>query len=46
MTRIEVFSYDAEQIEKVCEDNGISVADVVEALVERLEEVKDDEGWI
>ncbi len=46
MTRIEVFSHDAEKLEQVCENNGISMADVVEALVERLEEVKDEEGWI
>lgn len=47
MTKLDyVFDVDAEKIEKVCEDNGISTADIIEALLDHLEEVKDECGWM
>lgn len=46
MTDITIFSCDAEKIQQVCEDNDIYPRDIIEALMEHLEEVKDEEGWI
>lgn len=42
MREIRIYDYDAEQIEKTCEDNDMSEHELVELLLEHLNEVKEE----
>ncbi len=42
MTRIMVFDDTDEQIQKVCEDNNILPAELIEMLMEYINEVKEE----
>jgi hypothetical protein len=42
MTKILVYDVEAEELEKIADANDISVADVVEMLLEYAEEMKKD----
>ena len=45
MTKITVYDIEAEALEKIADDNDTNVAEVVEALMEHIDEVKKDYGW-
>ena len=48
MTRINVYDVEAEALEKIADDNDVTIAEVVEALMadeEILEKVIEDNGW-
>ncbi len=45
MTNITVYDIEAEIIERVAEDNDTTQAEVIEALMDYLEDVKKDNGW-
>lgn len=42
MTRVMVYEDTEKHIRKVCEDNDISEAELIEMLMEYIEEVKED----
>lgn len=42
MTRVMVYEDTEKQIRKVCEDNDISEAELIEMLMEYIEEVKEN----
>lgn len=42
MTKIMVFDSTEEEIQKVCEDNNILPADLIEMLMEYMDEVKEN----
>lgn len=44
MKRITIYDVEPEIIGKVCEDNGISEAYLIEMLMEHIEEVKEENG--
>ena len=43
MTNITVYDVDAEEINKIADDNELSVAEVIEMLMEYLEDMKRDQ---
>ena len=45
MTRITVYDIEAEALEKIADDNDTNVAEVVEALMAYVEDMKKDNGW-
>ena len=45
MTNITVYDIEAEDLEKIADENDITIADVVEMLMEYSEEMKKDNGW-
>lgn len=45
MTKITVYDIEAEALEKIADDNDTNVAEVVEALMEYVEEMKKNYGW-
>ena len=45
MTNLTVYDVEAELINKVADVNDTTVAEVIEALCEYIEEVKEDNGW-
>lgn len=45
MTNISIYDTDAQKLEKVAEDNDITVAEIIEQFMESLEEVKDWNNW-
>ena len=45
MTKLTVYDIEAREIEKICEDNDTTEAEVIEALMEFIEEVKEEQGW-
>lgn len=46
MTEIKIYDTCAEKIEEIAEKNDSTVAEVVEALLEFEDEMKDNEGWV
>ena len=46
MTNIIVYDVDAEAISKIADVNGLSVAEVIEMLMEYLEDMKRDQGLV
>ena len=45
MTRLMAYDIEAREIEKICDDNDTTEAEVIEALMEYVEEVKKEQGW-
>ncbi len=45
MTRLTAYDVEAREIEKICEDNDTTEAEVIEALMEHIKEVKEEQGW-
>ena len=45
MTKITVYDIEARELEKIADANDTNVAEVVEALMEYIDEVKKDNGW-
>jgi len=45
MTKITVYDIEAEELEKIADANDTNVAEVIEALMEYIDEVKKDYGW-
>lgn len=45
MTKITVYDIEAEEIEKIADENDTNVAEVVEALMSYAEEMKKEYGW-
>lgn len=45
MTKITVYDIEAEELEKIADANDTNVAEVVEALMNYIDEVKKDYGW-
>lgn len=45
MTKITVYDIEAEELEKIADVNGTTVAEVVESLMSYAEEMKKDNGW-
>lgn len=45
MTRISAYDIEAELIERIADENDTTTAEVIEALCEYLEEVKENNGW-
>lgn len=45
MTKITIYNPDAEIIEAICEKNDVTEAEIIEAFMEYLDEVKKDNGW-
>ncbi len=45
MKQISVWDIEADEIEKICDVNEVSEAEVVEALMDYVEDVKKDNGW-
>ena len=46
MTRLMAYDIEAREIEKLCVDNDTTEAEVIEALMEHIEEVKEEQGWV
>lgn len=45
MTKITVYDTEAEELEKIADENDTNVAEVIEVLMEYIDEVKKDYGW-
>lgn len=45
MTNITVYDTEAEAIERICEDNDVTEAELIEMLMDYVDEVKADNGW-
>ena len=45
MTKITVYDIEAKELEKIADDNDTNVAEVVEALMQYVDEVKKEYGW-
>jgi len=45
MTKISVYDTEAEAIERICEDNDVTEAELIEMLMDYINEVKADNGW-
>lgn len=45
MTNITVYDTEAEAIERICEDNDVTEAELIEMLMDYINEVKADNGW-
>lgn len=45
MTNLTAYDVEAELINKVADVNDTTVAEVIEALCEYIEEAKEDNGW-
>ena len=45
MTEILVYDTEAEAIERICEDNDVTEAELIEMLMDYINEVKADNGW-
>jgi len=45
MTKITVYDIEANELEKIADDNDTNVAEVVEALMQYADEMKQDNGW-
>ena len=45
MTNVNVYDIEAELLNKVADANDTTVAEIVEALCEYMEEVKQENGW-
>jgi len=45
MTNISIYDVEADMLNRVAETNDATVAEVVEALCDYLDEVKADNGW-
>lgn len=45
MTRIAIYDFNAETLEKIADDNDTNVAEVIDALMEYVEDMKKDYGW-
>jgi len=45
MTKLMTYDIEAREIEKLCADNDTTEAEVIEALMEHIEEVKEEQGW-
>ena len=46
MTKITVYDIEAEELEKIADENGTNVAEVVEMLMAYVEDMKKDNGLI
>lgn len=46
MTRLMAYDIEAREIEKLCADNDTTEAEVIESLMEHVEEVKEEQGWV
>lgn len=45
MTEICVYDTEAEAIQRICEDNDVTEAELIEMLMDYINEVKADNGW-
>ena len=45
MREIRVYDVEAEAIERICDDNDITDAELIEMLMDYIDEVKADNGW-
>ena len=45
MKKITVYDIEADELEKIADANDTCVAEVVEALMQYVEEMKKDNGW-
>ena len=45
MRQISVYDTEAEAIERICEDNDVTEAELIEMLMDYINEVKADNGW-
>lgn len=45
MKRIWVYDTEAEAIDRICDDNDITEAELIEMLMDYIDEVKADNGW-
>lgn len=45
MKKISVYDTEAEAIERICDDNDITEAELIEMLMDYIDEVKADNGW-
>ena len=45
MTEIWVYDTDAEAIERICEDNDVTEAELIEELMDYIDEIKAFHGW-
>lgn len=45
MTNITVYDTEAKAIERICEDNDVTEAELIEMLMDYIDEVKADNGW-
>lgn len=45
MTNITVYDTEAKAIERICEDNDVTEAELIEMLMDYINEVKADNGW-
>ena len=45
MTNIIVYDIEAKELEKIADDNDTNVAEVIEALMQYVDEMKKDNGW-
>lgn len=45
MKRVWVYDTEAEAIERICEDNDVTEAELIEELMDYIDEIKDYHGW-
>lgn len=45
MREIRIYDTEAEVIERICEDNDVTEAELIELLMDYINEVKADNGW-
>ena len=45
MREIRVYDVEAEAIERICDDNDITEAELIEMLMDYIDEIKDYHGW-
>lgn len=45
MRQISVYDTEAEAIERICEDNDVTEAELIEELMDYIEDVKAFHGW-
>lgn len=45
MKQISVWDIEADEIEKICDVNEVFEAEVIEALMDYVEDVKKNNGW-